>query len=307
MSNVVSFEAGNVPAFARSAAPSALMNALTGGGASGKRISIRGGVFRLIDAGKEISAIDERYLDIIVVNGAAKISRQYYAGEYAEDSTAMPDCWSADGDKPDKSIAVPQHANCADCEKNIKGSGKGDARACRFNQRLAVVLADSVAGDVLQLQLPAQSLFGQGEGDNRPLQAYARFLASQRISIDTVVTRIKFDTDAAVPKLFFKAIRWLTDAEYEKVQEQGKSEDAVRAITMSAFAIPAAAPVALPGAPPKLAKTPIAEAKTDPVGERGVSEPTVRPPEKPPTPAVTSKKEALASLIDQWASPDDEA
>jgi hypothetical protein len=36
-----------------------------GGNSFGKRISIKGGVFRLLASGKEIAAIDERYLDVV--------------------------------------------------------------------------------------------------------------------------------------------------------------------------------------------------------------------------------------------------
>jgi len=48
-------------------------------------------------------------------------------------------------------------------------------------------------GDVLQLTLPAKSIFGKEEGDNRPLQAYARFLLAQTpnpVDPSEVVTRL---------------------------------------------------------------------------------------------------------------------
>jgi hypothetical protein len=44
------------------------------------------------------------------------------------------------------------------------------------NNALLLFLANDMEGDVLQLTLPAKSIFGKEEGDNRPLQAYARFL-----------------------------------------------------------------------------------------------------------------------------------
>ena len=55
MSNVTLFNASNVPAFARNNELSDTAKALTGGGAvsSTKRISIKGGVFRLLAGGKE--------------------------------------------------------------------------------------------------------------------------------------------------------------------------------------------------------------------------------------------------------------
>jgi hypothetical protein len=228
------FTPGQVPAHLRKNELSSLAKALAGGGgASGKRISVKGGVFRLIVDGKELAAIEERHLDIVVVNAAAKISRTFYAGVYEEGSVKAPDCWSADGDKPDVSAKNPQATTCANCPQNIKGSGQGDSRACRFSQRLAVVLENDMEGDVMQLSLAATSIFGKAEGENRPLQAYARWLAEQGIDPGTLVTTMKFDTRAATPKLFFKPKRWLTDEEYAVCRKQGSSDDALKAVTMT--------------------------------------------------------------------------
>jgi hypothetical protein len=223
----------NVPTFARKQEASALAKALSGGGNTGKRISVKGGVFRLYDSGKEVTAIDDRFLDVVIVNAAPKIARTYYAGTYVEGTVSAPDCWSPDGDKPDASSKNVQATACATCPQNAKGSGQGDSRACRFSQRVAVVLANDVEGDVMQLSLAATSIFGKEEGDKRPLQAYARWLAAQGIDPSTLVTRLQFDTSAATPKLFFKAMRWLSQEEYETCQAQGKSPDAIQAVTMT--------------------------------------------------------------------------
>ena len=158
MSNVSLFNPSQVPAFARNAELSATTLALAGGaGPSGvKRVSIKGGVFRLLSAGKEIAAIDERYLDVIIVKAAPKVSRVFYAGSYDKDAAASaPDCTSADGEKPDAGVKNKQASSCAQCPQNISGSGTGQSRACRYQQRLAVVLANNPEGDVLQVTLPA--------------------------------------------------------------------------------------------------------------------------------------------------------
>ena len=57
MSNVTVFNPSKAPSFARRGGVSAISTALTGGsgGMSGKNISIKGGVFRLISDGKEIA------------------------------------------------------------------------------------------------------------------------------------------------------------------------------------------------------------------------------------------------------------
>jgi hypothetical protein len=201
MGDLANFNPNQTPAFARKGELSALAKSLTGGtgGGGGKRISIKGGVFRLMADGKEITSIDDRHLDVVIVNAAPKISRTFYEGQYVEGETKGPDCWSADGEKPDASIEQPQANDCASCPMNVKGSGQGESKACRFSQRLAVVLANDMQGDVMQLQLAATSIFGKEEGDKRPLQAYARYLAAQNINPETLVTRLRFDTKAAVP------------------------------------------------------------------------------------------------------------
>ena len=304
MSNVVPFNTTQVPAHLRSGQVSELAKALAGSGQAGKRISIKGCVFRLYDAGKEIAKIDERFLDVAICAAAPKIGRTYYEGKYVEGESVAPNCWSADGEKPDASLKEPQHSNCADCPQNIKGSGDNDTRACRFSQRLAVVLANDIPGSVMQLQLPSQSIFGKGDGDSRPLQSYARFLAAQKISPDMVVTRLRFDTDSPSPKLFFSAQRWLTEDEYAKVGEQGKSDDAVSAITMTVFQTDGGekkdAPLALAGKAPT-GKAKAAEPQQD------APEPAKR--EKAAPAPVVAPKAALDELVNAWASggTDDEA
>jgi len=303
MSNIVAFNPNQVPDFAKKGELSSVAKALAGGGGqSGKRISIKGGVFRLISDGKEVAAIEDRFLDVVVVNAAAKISRTYYGEAYDPDTPAAPSCWSPDGEKPDPTAKEPQSATCASCPQNIKGSGNGEARACRFNQRLAVVLANDMEGDVMQLTLPAQSIFGKEEGDNRPLQAYARWLAAQGIGPDMVVTRMKFDTKAQSPKLFFKPMRWLTDEEHEACVKQGQSPDAVKAITMTVAQVDKVEkPIALEGKPPaaKPKGKPAPKAEDD----EEVEEPEVR---KESTPVKQeAKKSSLASVVADWDETDD--
>ena len=63
MSNITLFNSSNVPAFARNNELSETAKALAGGsGSNTKRISIKGGVFRLIAGGKEIASVDDRHL-----------------------------------------------------------------------------------------------------------------------------------------------------------------------------------------------------------------------------------------------------
>lgn len=315
MSNQVAvFNPAQLPAFARTSEISAVAKALTGGsGASGKRISVKGGVFRLIFDGKQVTSIEERHLDVVIVNAAPKVSRTYYAGTYDEANPAPPDCWSKDGDVPDPSIKKPQGANCANCPQNVAGSGQGQSRACRFNQRLAVVLANDPEGDVLQLSLAATSLFGKAEGDNRPLQEYARWCTAQGIDPTMLVTRMKFDTAAATPKLFFKPMRWLTDEEYAVTSKQGTSPDAIKAVTMTVTqmdGVTASAPAPFAGTPPKAAAKTEDEEPPAPPPAVGRKKANTAPVEDTPEPTVRKAAAApavnvpaaagLAKTLEEW-------
>lgn len=311
MSNVALFSSSNVPAFAKRQELSALAKSLAGGGAGGgKRVSIKGGVFRLLVDGKEIAAIEERYLDVVLVNAAPKIGRTFYMKTYDGDTPSAPDCWSADGEKPDATAANPQASNCASCPQNAKGSGQGDSRACRFSQRLALVLANDIEGDVLMLQAPAASIFGKAEGENMPLQAYARFLAAQSVSPETVVTRMKFDTKAEAPKLFFKPMRWLTEEEYAIAVEKGQSPEAKQAITMTVAQMDKVpAPMELPGKPPQRAAapapapTPAPAPEPAPAADDDEAPPPAPRRGRPPKAVVEARKAEQAAAAEEPPEP----
>lgn len=289
MSNIQIFQESPVPAYTKHTELSAFAQALAGGSEVGKRISVKGGVFRLYDAGKEVIAIEDRHLDVVIVNASPKVSRVYYEGAYVEGANVAPTCWSPKGDVPDPSCKTPQGASCASCPKNVKGSGQGDTRACRYNQRLAVVLANDIEdGEVMQLTLAATSIFGDADGENMPLQAYVRGVLAAGGDPGKVVTRLKFDTKAPVPKLFFKPMRWLSDDELESCVMKGKSPEALRAITMTvsqqgAPSVAAAAPLSIAGTPPKASKPAVVVTPED---------------DEPPAPAPKARKAKAAEPVE---------
>ena len=306
--NVVSFNPAQLPAHLRGKEPSALTKALAGSGGSGKRLSIKGGVFRLIVDGKEVSAIEERYLDVVIVAGAPKIGRTWYAKKWTDgDTVQAPDCWSADGGTPDATSKTPQHATCDGCQQNIKGSGEGDSKACRYSQRVAVVLANDMEGSVLQLSVPAQSLFGKEEGGNHPLQSYARQIMEAKADVGMLITRLKFDMKSESPKLFFKAMRYLEADEYEVCVKQGQTEDAKRAITMTVAAhdgAPAVAPEEPPAPPPKA--TAPATPPAAPAADVEPPAPAPRRGRKPAAAATPAAPAAPAAPPAAQASDDDD-
>ncbi len=336
MTALTTLDFNQVPAFAKQ--KSAVAEALNATLASGiKRLSIKGGTFRYIAGGQEIGKIEDRHLDIVLVNAAPHISRTLYLKDYDKDAKAeAPDCWSADGIKPDAKAKARQADNCATCPKNMKGSGKGDSRACRFNQRLAVVLANDIGGEVLQLTLPATSIFGEGSKEaGATLQGYIKSLSARGIDPAALITRAKFDTDKESPALGFTPLGWLDQDQYNTAVMQGKSDAAQRAITMTvaevdgvdggdAVQLPSGTPPVMVQAPapaPVEAAKPKARAQapapapatitvdTDvpppaavtPAAQPVVAEPVVRKAEETVSASANPK---LANLMQQWGVDD---
>jgi hypothetical protein len=251
----------NLPAHLRNLELDATTKALMGstGSSTGKRISIRGNVFRMLVDGKEIAQNEDRAMNIVIVAANPHVSRSFYEGTYEEGKNVAPTCWSNDGITPDTKVDEPQASKCANCPQNIAGSGQGNGRACRYSQRLAVTLENDLQGDVYQLTLPAQSIFGNAESGKMPLQAYAKFLGGHGLPVTAVVTEMRFDTSSATPKLTFKAVRPLEEDEMTTCQEKGQSADAKAAIAstvaqadgVKAKAIEAPAPKAAPKVEPE--------------------------------------------------------
>ena len=269
--------------------------ALMGSGGSGsKRISIEGGVWRLLVNGKEIAQKEERNLNVVIVAASSKVARTYYAGTYKKGVSAPPDCWSANGDYPDKSVEAPQATGCANCPQNIKGSGQGEGRACRFSQRIAVVLDNDVGGDVFQLVLPSTSIFGEGEAGKWPLQMYAKMIGAKGVPITAVVTEMRFDTASSTPKITFKPVRFLESNEIQTAIDQGKSTEAIKAITMTVSKAKDDAPAL--EAPKAKAKSADPEEVLKVEKEAETLEPTKRTSKKEePTP-----KKDLAKVLSDW-------
>jgi hypothetical protein len=212
-------------------------DAIAGGAGSsgGRRISIKGKAFRQIVGGKEVNISEDNTLDVVLIN-AAPVSRMYYAGAYKEGEVLPPTCWSSDTQSPDSSVPKEnrQASRCNDCPMNIKGSGTGDTRACRFSQRVAVVLDGEIEEEnIYQMQLPATSVFGNAEGNKMPLQAYGKFLKANNAHAIAVVTRMKFDIGATQPKLFFSAVRPLSQEELDVCLSLREHPDTMAAITLT--------------------------------------------------------------------------
>jgi hypothetical protein len=261
--------------------------ALMGGGGGSKRISLRGGKFRMVVNGEEVMTSNSESLSVVVVNNAKKVSRTFYAGAYnPKAEAAPPDCWSNDGDRPDSSIEQPQHHNCNECPQNIKGSAQGGGRACRHFRRIAVALADNVGGDVYQMTLASKSIFGKGDLDHMPFEQFGSYVASQGYNLNNMVTEMRFDPDSDTAKLFFKPTEFLSEENWEIAKKQGTSPSALKAIEMSV-------PKADSNAPKLAASKPEAREEAEPIAE-----PKKRPEKKAEAP--TPKKD-IKSIMSGWS------
>jgi hypothetical protein len=199
---------------------SALGQTLSSGGGTYRRIQTNtNGTFKRLVNGEQIGNAVRGELDVVIVGALPKVSRVFYAGKYDPNAEAKaPDCWSNLGDVPDPKAPTPQASSCAECPQNIKGSGTNGGRACRYQRRLAVLLAGDDSGDIYQMNIPSKSLFGKGVGNVHPFESYVKFLLANREGPDTVVTNVSYDLNAESMELRFTPLRNLDDDEYALVQ-----------------------------------------------------------------------------------------
>jgi hypothetical protein len=304
------FNAGAIPAHIANRQLSAATLALSSAGPTNKRISIEGGVFRMMVGGKEIAKNTDRSMNIAVVSTAPANSRIYYdpAVPYVRGQASAPTCSATDGIKPNVGTKTPQAASCASCPQNIAGSGNGDSRACRYQRRLAVVLEGDMSGDVYQIILPATSIFGKGNGTQQlPLEAYARMLHGNRVGVDSVVTKMEFDTDSSTPKLVFSPVRFLEPNEQDIIDRQSDTPEAEQAIGLNAYqvdsgAIAIAAPKVIGTvAKPKSSGFVASAVEDEPVAASVADEDEEIPAPKKATPAEADTRSAkIGNVLAAW-------
>ena len=211
--------------------------AVAGGATSGaKRISIRGKNFHKVVNGKEVSTIEDNHMNVVIVKMAHTASRTFYASSYKEGERVSPTCWSNDSQKPDPDVPTPQAKSCDTCQFSVRGSGMGGTgSACRLSWRIAVVLPNDPAGDVMQMVLPATSAFGKEESGKWPFRPYVQMLANNNVSAGRVVTRMQFDSKSSVPKLLFSPAAAVNPDDIDVLQKQSKSAAAEQACKLTIF------------------------------------------------------------------------
>jgi hypothetical protein len=219
MSNISIFKSPNAVAVTSPRELSPLAKSLANSSTYRRIQANNTGTFKRLVNGEQIGNAVRGEINVIVVNALPSVSRTFYKSKFDPNKEAMlPDCWSNLGDVPEAASPNKQSNACASCKQNVKGSGDNGSRACRFQRRIAVLLADDSSGDVYQFNVPAKSLFGKGAGNSHPFESYTKFLAANNESIDNVVTTISFDGNADTMELKFTPQRLITDEEYALVR-----------------------------------------------------------------------------------------
>ena len=203
-----------------------------------KRISLRGGVFRKIVGGKEVSTADSAVMNIIIIKMAHNPSRVYYKDSYEEGKRVSPVCWSNDSKKPDEEVRKPQAKSCHTCPNSVRGSGSGGVgTSCRLSWRVAIVLANDPEGDILELVLPSNSCFGKEEQSKWPFKTYIQMLADNNVSAGRIVTKMQFDPNSAKPRELFSPVEAAEDWVLEVVKDQAENQAAHNAIKLTVYQV----------------------------------------------------------------------
>lgn len=173
-------------------------------------------------------------MKVVVLDYAKRRGRAYYEGEYDPTNVGAPVCWSDDGIEPDNSSPKLQAKKCAECPMAVKGSKitaqNKPVTACGQHRMLAVVPAHKLDFTPLRLKIAITSDFDKQSPDAEAqgwyaFSNYTDYLKSRGVQhTAALVTKMKFDPNAAYPKIFFAADRWLEPNELAIVAPMTKSE-----------------------------------------------------------------------------------
>jgi len=286
----------DLPDFLQNAGVSALTKQLAG--KSGvKRIVPKNGIFRKTVGGEEMGKV-KGSLDVIIVNASPAVGRIFYAKAWTPDAEPTPpDCFSNDGRTPDAGAENPQSERCDTCQQNIKGSGMGNSKSCRYSRRIAMVLKEdfgtSLEGEVYQMNLASKSLFGDGTGENsHTFENYSKYLSNNGKSLDYVVTQISFNEENDNQSVLFTPTGYINKAQYAVTSEVAKKPEVLKMVVMTPYQADMAGKAAKLEAPAPKAAAP---------KESPIEEPTKREKKAEPKPTV---KKDLDSVVKAWSDED---
>ena len=291
----------DLPDFLQQAGVSELTKQLAGR-TGVKRIVPKNGIFRKVVGGEEMGKV-KGDLNVIVVNASPHVGRIFYAHAWTPDAEpTSPDCFSNDGRAPDAGSTNKQADRCDSCERNIKGSGMGSSKACRYSRRIVVVLEEdfgtSLEGEVYQMNLASKSLFGDSVGDNtHTFENYTKYLSNNGKSLDYVVTQVSFNEDNDNQSVLFTPVKFINKAMHNVTSKVAVLPETQKMVTMTPYQADTSSRVPKVEAKPELVHA-ITAGKGR--GEDPIEEPKKRESKKAAEPVVTTKK-SLDSVVAAWS------
>jgi hypothetical protein len=189
----------------------------------------------------------------VILDYAKQRGRAYYEGEYDPAKVSAPVCWSDDGVTPDASLPGPFAAGtavepgssrkisvaCANCPMAVKGSkvipGTNKAVTACSQHRMLALVPDPALGlkDIppLRLKIAMTSDWDKQSPDQEQqgwfaFSNFVDWLVARNVKhTAALVTKMKFDPEAAYPKVFFSAERYLDANELSVVGPLSKTDE----------------------------------------------------------------------------------
>lgn len=238
MSNITVIDQA-LPDFLQTGGVSELTKSLMGN-TGAKRIVPKNGIFRKEIGGKEMGKV-KGDLNVVIINSSPKVGRIFYAKQWTPDAEpTAPDCFSNDGQAPDAGSENPQSARCDTCQQNIKGSGMGNSKACRYSRRIAVLLEDdfgtALEGEVYQMNLASKSLFGESPAANtHTFENYIKYLGNNGKSLDWYITRMSFNENNDNQSLLFTPVEHIKRNHYDVITKVANTPAVHKMVTMTPY------------------------------------------------------------------------
>jgi hypothetical protein len=285
----------DLPDFLANAGVSDLTKQLAGN-TGVKRIVPKNGIFRKEVGGKEMGKVKSN-INAVVVNASPHVGRIFYAQAWTPDAEpTAPECFSNDGRTPDKDAQKPQSDRCDMCPQNVKGSGQGSSKACRYSRRIALILEEDfgtpLEGEVYQMNLASKSLFGDAVNGANTFENYTKYLANNGKSLDYVVTQISFNEDNDNQSVLFTPTRFINKNEYEVTSKVASNPMVQKMVIMTPYQADASGRIPKIEAPKAVAKP---EAK-----EEAIEEPKKRDAVKK-TEVAPKPKADLDDVLKAWS------
>ncbi len=159
------------------------------------------------------------YLDVIILGQAKTKSKSYYL-KYDPNNAdgGRPVCSSIDGLTPDPDVTSKQSDSCALCPRNAwkadpQTGRKG--RDCTDYKRLAVLVLPTQTSLIYPGEAPLlePAFLRVPPASLNSLSIMGQTMAGQGFHYSSYVTRITFDPNEAHPKMVFRPLQGLSDAE----------------------------------------------------------------------------------------------